>query len=304
MRAALLPTPGDPASLAYWLANFATWRGEVDELVVYVNGPVDPALIQPMIEAAGGRMLYHPESIGHDGALLRLLNETKAEYVVLCEDDAYVRHPGAVTSAFGRIEAGHTDIVGSPRGEDYFGQFVEWGPYRPGDVAELKHGLWPAFLFARRADILATDRWLADHVWYLGETIPGWGVVTREACAAIGLGSDWLHLDTLFGTTFQLRAAGLRTELVHHVRLYDPPAVEAWLAEDPPWCHVTNLSTLHYVTAGLPVGTIPDFGPQWTRRLAWWRRMGIDVAGFVRRAGVDEADLAAWDRRFDGWVAA
>ena len=38
---------------------------------------------------------------------------------MLCEDDAYVRDPAAVDFAFAAIEEGLTDIVGSPRHEDY-----------------------------------------------------------------------------------------------------------------------------------------------------------------------------------------
>ena len=79
------------------------------------------------------------------------LHNTNADYIVMCEDDAYVRHPDAVAGAFGRIENGHTDIIGSPRHEDYVtSPLQEWGPYTPGVLAELRHGLWPAFLFIKR----------------------------------------------------------------------------------------------------------------------------------------------------------
>ena len=306
MRAALLPTPGDVPSVAYWLRNFATWRDQVDELVVFVNGQSDPlalGTLWALITEAGGRMCHSDAPAGHDGALLRLLGETDAEYVVLCEDDAYVRHPGTVKERFSDIHYGMTDIVASPRSEDYAGQWMDWGPYQPGSLLELRHGMWPAFLFARRADLLATDRIFGDRTWLLGETIEGWGEVTPEACREVGLSEDWLHLDTFFGTTFQLRARGLRTRLVHHVRTYDAAATEKWVEEDPPWFHVTNLSTL-WDTFALPT-RLPGWEPGgglWTRRVAWWRRMGVDVVAFIRRAGISEADLAAWDARFDPWV--
>jgi hypothetical protein len=303
MRAALLPTPGDPASLAYWLTNFETWRDQVDELVVFVNGPVAPETARALVEGAGGRIIHSPVAEGHDGALLRLLHETDADTVVLCEDDAYVRHPEAVGEAFGDIERGAWDIVGSPRHEDYAGQWVEWGPYRPGDLAELRHGLWPAFLFARKADLLATDRIFGDRAWPRGGHIDGWGPVGPRECDHIGIAAEYVHLDTFFGTTFQLRAAGLRTRLVHHVRLYDPRATEEWVAEDPPWFHVTNLSTLPGIECDPE--TLPDFGPGgglWTRRVAWWRRMGVNVGNFIRRSGIDPADLDRWDERFAPWV--
>lgn len=291
MRAALLPTPGNPQMLAYWLRNFETWREHVDELLILINGGEDYNVRDPKI-----RIVHTPMRMGHDGTMRWLLEITDAEYIVLCEDDAYVRHPGAVGGTFWAIENGFTDLVGSPRHEDYAGQTQDWGPYVPGDLAELRHGLWPAFLFARRADLLATDRIFGDRRWNVGETIAGWGTITPEACAFVGIAPDYIHLDTLFGTTFQLRAAGLRTELVHHVRLFDGAAAEEWIAEDPPWFHVTGLSTLdQYLT----LGDLPDWdenGGLWARRAAWWRRVGIDVTTRPVRG------MAAWDARFDRWA--
>lgn len=308
MRAALLPTPGNPEMLAYWLRNFATWSTEVDELWIFVNG-ASPAVIdhdRRIVEAAGGRFLSSPLSAGHDGALLTLLRATSADHVVLCEDDAYVRRPGAVRAAFERIESGATDLVGSPRHEDYASSpLMEWGPYTPGDLAELRHGLWPAFLFARRADLLATDRIFGDRAWPRGGHIPGWGPVTPATCDYIGIAAEFVHLDTLFGTSFQLRAAGLRAELVHRVRVYDPAATEEWWKADPPWFHVTGLSTLPSVLNGEDPETLPDFGPGgglWTRRLAWWQRVGIDVSAFIDRAAISGQELDRWNRRFDPWV--
>jgi hypothetical protein len=222
MRAALLPTPGDPFILAYWLRNYETWRQHVDELIVYVNGQTDPEMVEydrHIIEEHGGRMIYSPDAVGHDGALLRMTEETSAEYVVWCEDDAYVRRSMDVANGFASIESGLYDLVGSPRHEDYAGQWQEWGDYQPGDLEELRHGLWPTFLFARRRDLLATDLWWLDQHWRIGETIVGWGTVTPEACGFVGLSDEYVHLDAFFGMTFQLRAKGLRTRLVHRVRL-------------------------------------------------------------------------------------
>ena len=298
MRAALLPTPGDPHMLAYWLRNFETWRNEVDELLILVNGGHVDVPADPMI-----RVVQTPMRMGHDGALRWLLENTEADHVVLCEDDAYVRRPDEVGIAFSRIEDGLTDLVGSPRHEDYADSpLVEWGPLTQ-DKAELRHGLWPAFLFARRTDLLATDRQFGDCRWNVGERIDGWRTVTAEDCAYVGISPDFVHLDTLFGTTFQLRAAGLRTDLVHRVRLYDALAVETWIDEDPPWFHVTGLSTLDQLD--WPLDRLPDYGPGgglWTRRLSWWRRVGIDIGPFLARADVDRAELRRWDERFDRWA--
>lgn len=317
MRAALLPTPGDPFILAYWLRNFETWREHVDELIVFVNGQTDHEMVkydQRIIEAHGGRMLYSEESVGHDGALLGLTRATDAEYVVWCEDDAYVRTPDEIGRGFADIEEGRFDLVGSPRGEDYAGQWQDWGPYAPGDLAELRHGLWPTFLFARRADLLATDLWWLDHLWRLGETITDWGDVTPEACAFVGIAETHVHLDAFFGMTFQLRARGLTTRLIHHVRLFDARATEEWLAEDPPWFHITNISTLSSIECD--PASLPDMdahGGLWTRRVAWWKHVaGLSerpdagaraeaLTRFAARAGMDPFVISAWQRRFAAW---
>jgi hypothetical protein len=317
MRAALLPTPGDPFMLAYWLRNFETWREHVDELWVLVNGynPVDGLQLARMIDDAGGRAMFVPHRMGHDGALLDLLHLTSAEHIVLCEDDAYVRHPKAVDEAFRKVITGHTDIVGSPRHEDYASSPLQVWPDRlTTDHEEVRRGLWPAFLFMRRADLLATDRQFGDRRWNLGQTIEGLGIaVTPELCAFVGIAPDYIHLDTLFGTTFQLRSEGLRVELIHHVRLFDAAAAEKWIAEDPPWLHVTGLSTLDQALSGEPLPDLDERGGLWTRRLAWWGRVwepsgpradqrARDLAAFAERAGIDSGDVALWHRRFDPWV--
>jgi hypothetical protein len=318
MRAALLPTPGDPFILAYWLRNYETWRQHVDELIVYVNGQTDPEMVEydrRIIEEHGGRMIYAPDTAGHDGALLTMMDATTADLVVWCEDDAYVRRPEFIADAFEDIEAGRYDLVGTPRHEDYVGQWQEWGEYQPGALIELRRGLWPTFLFARRADLMATDRWWLDHQWNLGETITDWGVVTPEACKYVGLSDKYVHLDSFFGMTFQLRARGLRTRLIHHVRLFDALATEQWLAEDPPFFHITNISTLSSIEAEDPT-TLPDMDPHgglWTRRMAWWRHVAgvsdrpdvfhrvMALTRFAARAGMDPFVIAEWQRRFAAW---
>jgi hypothetical protein len=318
VRAALLPTPGDPFILGYWLRNYETWRDQVDELVVYVNGQTDPEMVEydrRIVEEHGGRMMYSPDAAGHDGALLAMMNATEAEYVVWCEDDAYVRRPEFIGQGFADIEAGLFDIVGTPRHEDYAGQWVEFEPYEPGALIELRRGLWPTFLFARRADLLATDLWWLDHTWMLGDTITDWGVVTPEACAYVGLSDKYVHLDAFFGMTFQLRARGLRTRLIHHVRLFDARATEDWLAEDPPFFHITNISTLSSISE-VDMATLPDMdahGGLWTRRLAWWRHVTglsdrpdvfqrvMELTRFAARAGMDPFVIAEWQKRFAAW---
>lgn len=323
MRAALLPTPGDPLLLAYWLRNFETWRDQVDELVVFQNGPLDPDVVaydERIVKEAGGIFYPRQRRYGHDGALLWLLERSNAEHVVLCEDDAYVRHPQAVGAAFSRIESGEVDIVGSPRHEDYASSPLQiWPDLLTHEHEEVRRGLWPAFLFARRADLLATDRQFGDRRWNEGEVIEGLDMpVTPALCGFVGIARDHIHLDTLFGTTFQLRAKAPRIELVHRVRLFDAEAVTEWVTTDPPWFHVTGLSTLDYVLDGRPLDQIPDLdehGGLWTRRMAWWLRVcqassdvpgwidrGVVLGDFIARTGMRHEDIGKWHDRFARWV--
>ena len=319
MRAALLPTPGEPFMLAYWLRNFETWRDEVDELLVYVNGRHAEAC--DMVTAAGGRVLHETEAIGHGPAIAGLLAGTEADVVVLCEDDAYARRQGAVREAFERLESDQADIIGSPRYEDYANVPIEetW-PTPTGELADLGRALWPTFLFARRDDLLATNRRFGDTVHRRGEMIPGLGVpVTREMCDYINTSPYYIHVDTFYATTWQLRHK--RIELVHRVRVIDPEAAETWVANDPPWFHITGLSAIHIVLDGT-VSDLPDWGPDgglWPRRVAWWERtyrtapQELRESDYGRRyrerldrfrslTGLSAAAIDAWDARLAPWV--
>jgi hypothetical protein len=334
MRTALLQTPGEACTVAYWLRNFETWRDEVDELIVLVNNLYygDIAKFdQRAIEAAGGKVIFAEGRVQHGDCIDRLVSEAHAKdpngLVVLVEDDAYVRKPGAVRAAFDRIEAGETDIIGSPRYQDAWDSPVEgsWGPLTK-DWSEIGRVLWPTFLFARSADLLATNRRFGYDTWDVGDVIPGLGIeVTPELCAYIGTGA-YAALDVFYGTTYQLRAAGHRIEHVNHVRVWTPESTERWVAEDPPWVHATELSTILGAVMplfpgedGLPTPEIPDLaagGGRWTRCVAWWQRLARsnpDLPGHVERylgwlerfivkADIDRAELVRWQERIDPWI--
>jgi glycosyltransferase involved in cell wall biosynthesis len=299
----------------YWLRNFETWGEYVDQLVVCVNGP-DTAEAQALYEKAGAKVISFPDRLGHDGAINALLDATDAEYIVLCEDDAYVRKPEAVDLAFRQIDSGVVDIVGSPRHEDYASSPLQHWPDDVNDSpTELRRGFWPAFLFARRNDLLSTNRYFGDTRWNVGERIAGWRTVTMEDCLFVGISPDFVHLDTFFGTTMQLRAKGLRIDLVHHVRLFDAAAADQWLAEDPPWFHVTGLSTLDEALSGrTDLPDLDEHGGLWTRRLAWWYEVTMDsrlpgkakrfrdLMDFQRRAGIRPTDVDEWWVRFEPWI--
>lgn len=310
MRAALLPTPGDPHLLAYWLRNWETWKDQVDETIIWIDGPINPALADLVMR--DGLTTYGGTHLGHPGAIDHLLTLTSAEYVVLCEDDAYVRWPLAVGHAFRDIERDQFDVIGSPRQENYWDSTIEkeWPALEDEDFAVdgFKRGLWPAFLFARRQALLSTDRDFADRRWDLGEEVYPGVVVTPDICKAVGIAPDYVHLDVMFSTTFQLRAMGLRIRLVNRVRTFDARATEEWIVFDPPWFHVTGLSTLDQALSGEALPDMDDHGGLWTRRMAWWMRVAQtqdrldDLWVFCDANGITLEDIDAWVDRMEPWV--
>lgn len=241
--AALLPTPGDPWLLRYWLAAFRAWADQVDELVVLVNGQrnLDAlAELDRMVAEA------HPDAttvavghrVEHGPAIAYLLERARADLVVLCEDDAYARDPLDVAASLDAIRAGAVDGVWSPRHDD-------------------RSGAWPCFLFARRADLLATDR--------------RFGVVPGQQG----------QQDTMTHAARQLRAAGLR--FAEHPQEH----LQGGQPAGSPWVHVGSLSTGYGIllpdAAGLAelldgagarllhVGGEPS-RRLWAHRCWWWLR--------------------------------
>lgn len=300
--------------LSYWLRNFETWRDQVDSLIVYVNGPVnDRGLLRQMVTDMDGLWSYNSSSVGHGRALLGLLlyaETAGADHVVLCEDDAYVRRPNEVGAAFSHIDAEHFDVIGSPRYEDTVDRYEDWTDAHP-----LSQALWPAFLFARRDDLLATDRGFEDRIFRLGENVPGIGPVTKEMCEFVGVSSEYIHVDTFYATTYQLRDK--RIELIHRTRVLQAEAAEDWIRYDPPWFHVSGLSAIGYVLAGQTTN-LPD-AHDWPRRVAWWERTYREADATLRDSAYgrtyrermdafrEGAQIPAqlvdeWDARFEAWA--
>lgn len=324
--------PGEACTLAYWLANFQTWRDEVDELYVLINNLYYPDLgrfAREAIEAADGTVTFITGRVQHGDCIDALVATAHAKdpngLVVLVEDDAYVRTPGKVRECFDRIEAGLVDVIGSPRYQDRITDPVEgsWGPLTK-DWSEIGRVLWPTFLFARSADLMATNRRYGYDTWQVGETIAGLDIeVTPELCAYINTGS-YAALDVFYGTSYQLRAAGLRIEHINRVRPWLPEPATEWVKEDPPWVHITEVSTILGAVMPLIPGEQPDDdfpdkapgGGRWTRCVAWWDILGrteVAIPGhndrfrgwldrFIEVADIDRAEMARWQERFEPWV--
>ena len=282
-RVALLPTPGDPLQLAYWRRNFErVWAAEVDDLAVLTSRQ------------------DHGFAIGH------LLASTDAEYVMLCEDDAYVRRPGAVDAAFARIESGECDVIGSPRGSASAALIEAAGRSFPlltaSETGESGHALWPCFLFARRSDLLATDRHFGARNWAIGEEVLG---LTAAAP---------MSADTFVSTSWQLRT--LNVCPVGQYRATDAAQVANWSAA--PWFHVGSLSTGWGMSFGPGITPVPLIGQdilELERRASWWWRFwrtapdgverdeyGEGLRALIVAWGLDQSRIEGWERTYQPFV--
>jgi hypothetical protein len=318
MRAALLPTPGDPFLVAYWLRNFATWRDEVDELTVLVNGHSDPAVIADIrerVNALGGRVLTAPRMLGHGEALSVLVEDSRADYLLLCEDDAYIRRPGVVDERFRRLERDEVDIIGSPRGsasmELLRAATAKFGPDPETPSGETGPALWPCLVFAKRDILRATDRNYAAQLWPARTPVPGLGKFKVETSS-----------DTFGATSYQLRSQGRRIgwESGFRATMFGP--VKWWVERlDPPWFHVGSLSTGYGGIFGNgPVHIEPTDATghqEWSRRLYWWVRFeqtadSLPEHRIAYRAGLQELHdtlgppvddlLGLWDAMYEPWI--
>lgn len=295
--AALLPTPGDPFQVAYWLRNYErVWRGEVDELIVHVNAqPVDEAraFIREQVERfpegrylewnGGGRM-------SHGDSLNILVGECDADLVVLIEDDTPVRRSGAIRHYLLDVFSGATDVVASPRGsmtpELQQAALERWGEIRTEDGSS-GHGMWPAFVFCRLQTLLDTDRHFGERAWSPGRDVAGLRYTIQ--------GSEQAVADTFGATAFQLRD---RCHVLNVSQWKGPWGWQGWLDEGLPfpWFHIGSLSSsgnLVLETAELMEGRLlseeQELG-EWSHRVHWWAR-------FLRFAGDALPDLQENYRR-------
>lgn len=311
MRAALLPAGPDPFLIAYWLRNYQTWAQYVDELRIVVCGQEDGAIRQYlneiMAQVPRATVRFTPRT-DHGQVIRELIEETAADTVMLCEDDAFIRHPDKLDEIFHRIEIGKADIVGSPRATGSQ-EILEWAKTRWGDwqvepTGEAGPLLWPCFLFARRDALLQTDRCFGAWGRPAGELILGQAFETDQA------------MDTFGWTTLQLREAGRRIEVEPNYRA-QRYALSHWT--NAPWFHVGGLSVGYglYFLDPQPeqLQAVRDDPYDWGKRISWWRRVAEkwdralpeQLADYIcatetYAAQIDSAGIAEWRKGFDGLI--
>lgn len=288
--AALLPTPGDPLVARYWLRNYEVWKGEVDELLVLVNGP-DPGVAGSMYAGAGARVITYDHRMGHGEALNALLDSTDADTVVLLEDDAYVREPAAIWSRLDLASQGW--IIGSPRwgmapeleqaSNDRWGDIV-------GPDGSIGSGLWPCFLFARTEVLRATGVGFQGGEFHRGQTVPGLNYTIQGESAGV---------DTASLMAFVLRDRYPITLDVQHKELWQKKLP----ADGAPYFHAGGFSTLGQMPREGCGGS--NEGLDWAHRVFWWRRIGIDpglLDEMVRVGGLQE-QLDGWAPILEPWIS-
>lgn len=318
-RAVLMQCAGDPYVVAYFLRNYErVWADDVDELHVLCNGQSDPGIVAAIaaeVARVGGRFSSEPGRLIHGQATRKLVDGCDADLVLLIEDDAYIRDPGAVAAHFDRIEDGDADVFATPRG----GMDPEIEAYaRKKWAAEdltspegnTGPGLWPCFVFCRLANLNATTRRFESWTWKPGQTIPGLDhtVAGRE-----------MTTDSFTTTAFELRAAGRRIlPVVQHKELWNktlPP-------EGAPWFHAGGLSNGDFLAddwdggqARADIGGTNE-GLDWAHRCWWWRRI-LDSSGslleplqagyrerlhrLIELTGIAE-QVAAWTPILEPWI--
>lgn len=297
--AALLPTPGDPFIARYWVRNYErVWKGEVDELAVLING-TDPWEAAGIFASAGANVVATlPYRIGHGSALQWLVNATSADTVVLLEDDAYVREPGAIAAHLMLAAAG--EVCGAPRHgmHPILEQAArdKWGDIEGPDGSHGA-GLWPCFLFARREFLMDTDLNFNSRFWGPGTTIPG---------IDYPINGQALDTDTFTAIAFQLRAKHPIT-LVGQWKELDQKVLPE---KGAPWFHAGGLSNFDEMPRENIGGT--NEGRDWAHRCWWWHRTWVtnpplgdprsQVILRKLRVGNLWDDYKAWDAIIPPWI--
>jgi hypothetical protein len=247
-RAAILPFPGDPFLLTYWLHTYEKyWSNQVDKLYIYFNSPIEDEVVSYIknlcLEYPKVNLQYNNVQIEHGEAINRTLDIVREDLVMLIEDDGFIFNYGIIEYCFQQIEQDRFDIVGGKRGSCGF-ELLErakdrWRLDYTG-LGDQGPNFWPCFFFCRKQLLLNTDRVFGSKMWKAGERCEPLNFnVETDQCG-----------DTFVNTSLQLRDLvpisrilcipqyhGSPDDLVHyenHQFLFDGKA---------PWCHIGSLST-------------------------------------------------------------
>lgn len=248
-RAALLPFPGDPFLLNYWLHFFDTvWGDEVDKLYIYLNSPVEPDVVNYIrglcLDRPKINFTYNPQQIEHGDAINNTLDLITEKHVMLIEDDAFIFKKGQVDWCFAQLESGAYDIVGSKRGSCAMeilkrAQFV-WGIDYSGE-GDQGCNFWPCYFFSEVALLKRTDRNFKAKAWFDGQTIEPLKYTVDVPV---------IYGDTFVNTSLQLRAMIPESRIMYVPQYHAHPEDLKYYEQGvylfdgrAPWTHVGSLSS-------------------------------------------------------------
>ncbi len=253
-RAAILPYPGDPFLLHYWLQYFDIfWADEVDKLYIYLNSPIEHSVVQYIIEMCEKRpkikLLYKSVQFEHGDVIDETLDHIEEDLVMLIEDDCFIFKKGAVDRCFGFLESGEFDLVGSKRGscsQEILTRASQlWGLDYTGE-GDQGCNFWPNLFFSRVETLKQTDRRFGARTWKRGE----------EVSALSGSGLTYLAQDelvtgdTFVNTSLQLQAKFPQSRIKYIPQYHGSPDDQdhyergrnLWDGKCP-WTHVGSLSS-------------------------------------------------------------
>lgn len=243
-RCAFLPTPADPFLLRLWFNNYRLWQQHIDKLYVLVNTPAEKEVVDYIHDIVdefdNTEFIYVDHQIEHGDALMRMLKQSKEDYVMFIEDDGFVVKPQHIDDCFKAIEDGTFDAVGSRRGS--CGLWLYKTASEVFDVDNSGEGdtgcnFWPNFFFAKRKDLLKVTNFGAKF-WKEGERVEEIKADAQEDTAG----------DTFVQGSLQLRAMGLKFGYVaqYHGNTDDEPDWNAgkniWDGYCE-WMHIGSLSS-------------------------------------------------------------
>lgn len=307
-RAALLPAGADPFLIAYWLRNYETWAEHVDELRITVSGALEPEAldyVKACVAAAPNATMDHiPHRTDHGAALAALVKASDAEYVMLCEDDAFVRAPEVIDECFRFAEAG--GIVATPRDSYASTELTSAASAAFG----TGYSYWPCFVFVAREHLLATDLQLGGTLWKPGDTILGHTLRGQSVA------------DTFVWASYQLRKLGLREDIRDNYRMSGQtiPGFAPWihvgsLSSGYGWAYMGDMPAEQYEAEVANYRLLPAGNA--VQRVAWWQRAwetagdaipeyharyGEALAGFRDDIGLSAADVDAYNRSIESVV--
>lgn len=278
-KAVILPTPGDPFLLNYWMKLFDdVWGSEIDTLYVHINSPAPKEVIDYLhkrFDRPNIHVKYTPAMIDHGEAIKTILPEVTEEYIMLVEDDGFIFKPGIVAWAFEQLEQNRYDIVGSKRGSCGF-EIIDkasekWGIPMDGE-GDQGPNFWPCYFFTTTAILRSIDNYSA-RMWKSGELVEPLDLIVKHDQAG----------DTFVEASLQLRNKIPAGRIIHLPQYHVHPDDEEHYKQNKSiwdgkarWLHVGSLSSgaFNLLDANRPLPQAPSNSfekREYERRVQWWQ---------------------------------